>query len=119
VAVTKEEHIRKIGENTIFLDSIDNAVVGALGWSITVLFYNALHYVEAYFVTRGHGFNNHFSRASAIQNDPVIRSLYADYRDLENLSREARYDVSYFNAGDMRHATSSFELIEESIKALI
>ena len=90
-----------------------------LGWSITVLFYSALHYVEAYFAGQGTGCKNHTSRAGSIQRDPRIRSIFIEYRDLENLSREARYDVSVFNDGDMRLANSSFETIERAIKAVI
>jgi hypothetical protein len=119
VAVTKEEHLRKIADNAEFLRSIDASSPVGIGWAITVLFYSSLHYIEAYFVSRKRGFNNHHSRASGIQNDPVIRSLYTDYRTLENLSREARYDASPFNAGDWKLTTESFENIEKAIKALL
>lgn len=119
MAFSRDEHLQKVAENATFLASIDQSVPGAVGWSITVLFYGALHYVEAYFCSRAKGYNNHYSRATAIQQDSVIKSVYADYRDLENLSREARYDVSAFNAGDIRLARRAYETIECSIKAVI
>lgn len=119
MAVTKDEHLAKIAENARFLATIDQSDSCGIGWSITVVFYSALHYLEAYFVSRGRGFNNHHSRASAIQNDPIIRSLYSEYRTLENLSREARYDAAPFNAGDLRNAKIAFETIENAVKALI
>jgi hypothetical protein len=119
VAASKDEHLAKVSENTEFLKSIDSAVPGAMGWCITVLFYGALHYVEAYFCTHARGHKNHFSRAAAIQQDARIKSLYNQYRDLENLSREARYDVTAFNIGDVKFATRAYEIIEEAIKSLL
>jgi hypothetical protein len=119
VATTKDEHLGKVQENIGFLASLNDKVNGTLAWSITVLFYSALHYIEAYFVTQGKGFNHHFSRGNAIQQDQRIKSLYKNYRHLEDLSREARYDVTPFNSGDVRFAKRQFEAVERAIKAII
>lgn len=119
MATTKDEHLSKVQENLIFLNSLDEGVSGTFAWSITVLFYCALHYVEAYFVTQGKGFNHHFSRGRAIQQDARINSLYKNYRRLEDLSREARYDVSSFNRGDVKFARENFETVERAVQAII
>jgi hypothetical protein len=120
VAYTKQEHIQKAQETLGLRACLDHAKDGAIGWSITMLFYSALHYVEAYFTAvRGFGCKHHFSRATEIQNDPRISSLFPDYRLLENLSREARYDITTFNAGDLRCAQRCFDTIKSAIEALI
>jgi hypothetical protein len=120
VANTKEEHLAKAEENINFLRSIDLNHPGALAWSITILFYAALHYVEAYFVSkRGFGCKHHFSRATEIQRDPKINSIFNDYAALENLSREARYDVSCFNEEDLKRANTCFENIKSAIESLL
>jgi hypothetical protein len=120
VATTKEEHLVKAQEILALRNSLDLTKAGAIGWSITMLFYAGLHYVEAYLVaTKGMGCKHHFSRATEIQNDPRIRPLYKEYSMLETLSREARYDVSSFNVGDLRYAENCFENIREAIEAII
>lgn len=120
MATTKEEHLAKAQENLRFRESLDLSLDGAAGWSVTILFYAALHYVEAYFLARrGFGCKNHFSRASEIQSDPRIRLIFPEYRDLENLSREARYDVSKFNDGDLKYALTCFQTIKGAVDAII
>jgi hypothetical protein len=120
VATTKEEHLRKAQEILTFRDTLDLNKPGAIGWSITMLFYAGLHYVEAYLVaTKGFGCKHHFSRATVIQTDPRIRPICDDYNMLETLSREARYDVSSFNLGDLRYAEGCFENVKKAIQAII
>lgn len=120
MAGTAEEHLAKVRENLAIRESLEMTQEGAVGWCITVLFYSALHYVEAYFVSkRGFGCKHHFSRATEIQRDPKISSLYDDYSALETLSREARYDVSSFNAGDLKRADACFRTIEHVIKSIL
>lgn len=120
MATTKEEHLTKAQEILALRNTLDLSKPGAIGWSITMLFYAALHYIEAYLVaTKGIGCKHHFSRATEIQIDPRIKSLYREYSMLETLSREARYDVSPFDVGDLRYAESCFENVREAIEALI
>jgi uncharacterized protein (UPF0332 family) len=99
--------------------AIDLSVHGAHGWYITVTFYAALHHIQAYLVNRGNSRNTHHSRASAIQKDPLIKNLYSEYRNLEDLSREARYDATSFKNGDVENADSSLQIVARAIKALI
>lgn len=119
MAITKEEHLYKAAQNEAFADNIKLDSDCSIGWAVTVIFYSALHYIEAYFVTYRKGYNNHYSRSSAIQNDPRIRSLYDDYRKLEDLSREARYDAASFNKGDLVSAKEFKENIRQAVEALL
>ena len=120
MATTKAEHLAKVRQNLQVLESLDLARDGTIEWSITILFYSALHLIEAYFVSeRGFGCKHHFSRATEIQRDSVIASLYIDYSVLETLSREARYDVSSFNHGDLNRARQCFETVKKAVEALL
>lgn len=120
MASNKDEHLAKVAENLKVLQSLDSSLEGAIGWSITILFYSALHFIEAYFESRrGFGCKHHFSRASEIQRDEVIKSLFGDYSTLETLSREARYDVSEFGAEDLKRAEACFENIRKAVEALV
>jgi hypothetical protein len=57
----------------------------------------------------------HSSRATSIQRDPLISGAYDDYRELEDLSREARYDFSNFQPGHLRYTESCLQ----SVKAVV
>jgi uncharacterized membrane protein len=50
--LTKEEHLTKSRQNEEFVRSIDISSVIGIEWAITVKFYAALHYVQAYFASR-------------------------------------------------------------------
>ncbi len=119
MATTKEEHLNKAAQNIQFQSRLDMNVPGAIDWSITVIFYAALHLVEAYFSSFGKGHNHHFTRGNALLTDARIKSLYSDYRTLEDLSREARYEIAAFNNGDLARAKACFDAIESAVRAII
>jgi uncharacterized protein (UPF0332 family) len=88
-------------------------------WAVTCVFYAALHYVQAYFVSHGGDIVTHKNRASAIQRDARISGVYDEYRELESLSREARYDNTTFNQAHVTYALQSLEIIKRAVYALI
>jgi hypothetical protein len=63
-------------------------------WRSTCLFYAALHYVQAYFVSRHppQHFTKHSNRDTAIESDNHIGGIWSDYRSLKDWSQKARYD---------------------------
>lgn len=79
-------------------------------------FYAALHYVQAYFASRtGKAPITHDRRASAIQRDPVIAGAYDDYRELEDLSRDARYNFSNLQAGHIKFADECLTTVKSVV----
>jgi len=68
-----------------------------LDWAVTVLFYTALHLVQAYFVEQAAtGFDipqSHQERAARI--GLKLLPIYRHYRALEERSRRARYEPDY------------------------
>jgi|SRR5579884_328107 len=67
-----------------------------LGWSVTFLFYSAVHLVKAHEIEastlHGHTVSrNHRDRKDYIANN--LSSIFNSYRDLEEESRLARYDL--------------------------
>jgi len=104
--LTREEHLTKSRKNEEFVNLIDTSTTVGIEWAITVKFYAALHYVQAYFASKG-GANvpgTHSRRASAIEKDPFIAGAYDDYRELQDISREARYDFSNLQPGHVKYA---------------
>jgi len=86
---TKQEHCDKAEHNEFLVSSLNNPF---WDWAVTSTFYAALHYVEAYFCKTKIPSKNHPDRNTRIQSDAQIRSIYGDYRELQNESRTARYD---------------------------
>ena len=83
---------------------------------ITVKFYAALHYVQAYFASRtGKAPLTHDRRASAIQRDISISGAYDDYRYLEDLSRDARYNYSNLQSGHIIFAEDCLTAIKSVV----
>ncbi len=84
-----------------------------------MLFYAAVHVVQAYFVTRGRYPLTHTQRGSSIQRDAQLRSIYVDYREMENLSRDARYDTIPITSSDVQTASDCLTRIRTTITPLI
>ncbi len=103
--LSKSEHLTKSQQNEEFVKTIDVSQMIGIEWAITVKFYAALHYVQAYFASRsGRTPATHDRRATAIQRDPLISGAYDDYRELEDISREARYDFSNLRQDHLKFA---------------
>lgn len=88
--LTKEQHLEKARENEKFVGSIDTSSVTGVEWAVTIKFYIALHYIQAYLASKGQNYFRHESRGDAIENDPNIRNAYDDYRELYDIARDGR-----------------------------
>jgi hypothetical protein len=112
------QHLSKSQQNEEFADALDISQQIALEWAITAKFYSALHFVQAYLVSRSTTNTpvSHGARATAIQRDAMISGAYEDYRELQDLSREARYDYSSFNPGDLKFAQERLESIKSIVR---
>jgi len=66
---TVTEHLSWAQGNEKFADSfyLDDQI--EINWAITVLFYSAVHYVDAYLVRRNNKQPDHYGRDSAIMRD--------------------------------------------------
>lgn len=85
-----------------------------INWSITLLFYSALHYVDAYIVSRGGARHDHRSRAKSM-DDPFFDEIREDYKTLKDLSREARYNIAPFTKRDFQRADGLLQRIKAHV----
>lgn len=81
-------------------------------WKIIVLFYSALHYVEAFLVTRSTAYRDHIRRDPAMEREPETRPIRATYNRLRKAAHEARYDATPFRPGDV----AEFEKLHDTAK---
>ncbi len=99
---TKEEHLAKAaGNETLALSlALDNQT--NIDWALTILFYSAVHYVEAYFALSGQHLKSHTTRDSWIGRDSALKRIFNEYQDLKFYGYNARYEVSNFKVTDVR-----------------
>jgi hypothetical protein len=72
-----------------------------MDWSITVLFYAAVHLVEATLAPQMHS-ANHNARFANIRRHPLLRQIYFQYHELYSRSLDARYDCVSFSVSQVQ-----------------
>jgi hypothetical protein len=91
-------------------------------WAVVGLFYAALQYVEAYLANQAPPIHpgTHTVRDSLIQRDRSLAGVYVDYRQLEDESRDARYDASLqFSQNDVMRLQRNLDRVKKVIVPLI
>lgn len=117
---TKEEHIAKAEGNAAFALSLPLENQTKIDWALIVLFYAALHYVEAYLSTIGQHLRSHTTRDNAVGRDSNLRKVYSEYQDLKYYGYNARYEVCGFKPADVTNtAATGFAAIKARIKPLL
>ncbi len=84
-------------------------------WKIIVLFYSALHYVEAFLVTRSAAYRDHTIRDQAMEKETETRAIRATYNRLKKAAHEARYEGTPFRPTDV----AEFERLHQMVKRAI
>ena len=92
--------LQRAKHNERFLETFNLESTQYLDWAVTVAFYVAVRYIDAYFypdrpVT-------HEERNQWITGDSRTRPIYADYRELSDRSRDARYQLHSFTPNAVR-----------------
>ena len=117
---TKEEHLAKAKGNAAFALSLPLENQTRIDWALIVLFYAALHYVEAYLSTIGQHLRSHTTRDNAVGRDSNLRKVYSEYQDLKYYGYNARYEVCGFKPADVTNtAATGFAAIKARIKPLL
>jgi len=79
-------------------------------WAITMLFYSAVHYLQAYLAGKGFRVITHRQRDDEIERNGSLSPIFNDYRRLKDLSEDARYEIANFTAD--RHLKQAKERLE-------
>ena len=91
-----------------------------LDWAVTVIFYSAIHYVEAYMATQDQHSGSHRMRDSEIGRDTNLRPLYDDFNDLKNDSIQCRYQGYTFPLNEINsRIQQSFDVVRSHILGLL
>lgn len=111
---SKEEHLLKAERNQKFAETL--TATQYLDWAVTVLFYAALHYVDAVLAVSGIDPNDHTERQDAIVRNITLKRIYPEYRTLEVLSRNARYFSLRIEPEDWKRAKDAFDVLRAHIR---
>jgi hypothetical protein len=114
-----QQHLQKAAHNEAFVASLDLTTTPYLDWAVTGLFYAALHYVEAFFATKGIHSVDHRARDSDIRRSPELKTLFVPYNELKNHSINARYMTTRFTAADIVNLRPELDAIKQHISTLL
>ena len=119
IAVSKD-HLAKSRSNETVASSFDLTITEGIEWAITATFYAAVHYVQAYLVTRNGPITSHTQRDSAIWRDGNIKPIYIDYQELKTHSRDARYEATPgFTTLDLAKQTQNLQKVKSAISQFL
>jgi hypothetical protein len=105
---TREAHIIRARQNEAFARTLNLEDSLKVDWAITILFYSALHYVDAYFAIKPLHPPNHEQRDAAIARNPSLDPIWPDYRRLKDRSEAARYEIANFHKSDFAAIDQKF-----------
>lgn len=114
---SREDHLRKEAENAAF-EGVAREAGNSPEWAVTILFYRAMHLVEAYFALSDIHHLSHVARSRAVARS--LPEVYASYESLLDLSRRARYESpGVVTWDDYGPAQADFATIAAHLRPLI
>jgi len=114
VKFSKDDHKQKAIEIEQFASALPATNCG-VEWAITAHFYAALHYVAAYFASSGQYHASHGTRLRDIKKHPILSTIYDEYQDLYNISRDARYECMNLQLGHLVFAQKRLEAVKNVV----
>ena len=113
---TTAEHIVKATGNEKFADSLGMADQSQIDWKLTVIFYAAMHYVEAHLAkSLNMHLRSHTTRDGYVTREATLKKARTEYNHLKYYAYNARYEVSGFTATDVAAAQGYFAKLKAVI----
>ena len=109
------EHIAKAERNEKFAETVCKTKY--YEWAITIIFYSALHYVDAVLAASGIHPENHTDRGDAMGVNPTLLRVREEYRLLETLSRNSRYRAMRIDENDLGKAQAAFGALRSHLRS--
>jgi hypothetical protein len=93
----KHTHLQIARDNEQLASTLNMDIPFARGWASTMLFYAALHYVEAFFSVSNIHSADHRTRDSNLCRHNETMGIYDEFCELKSISTSARYFGRYPN----------------------
>ena len=115
----KDEHFNWATHNRNFWTSIDLDGSPFTDWALTGMFYESVHWVEAFLATKGYNSGNHPERSRNMRfYKSDFKPIQADYDTLKQDSETARYDCYKHTADEIRQCIPLADAIKGHISSL-
>lgn len=117
----RTEHLSKYTHNKEFLKCPAFEEINNTDWAIVVVFYSALHLIEAFFAGNDLHFREHKNRARWVSSDNRLKNtdIPKYYHLLYNQSIRARYDCVQMKGSDLQAAIDALTIIERTLNPLL
>ena len=116
----KDEHLNWAMHDRDFWTSIDLDTSPYTDWAPTGMFYESLHWVEAFLATKGHHYREHKQRKWAMRLYPSeLGVIQVDYSLLKQDSQKGRYDCHKHTAEQARQLIPLVDNIKNHISQLL
>lgn len=109
----KDEHIDWAIHDRDFWTSIDLDNSPYIDWALTGMFYESLHWVEAFLASKNCHSGKHSERSQNMR--PELKLMQTDYDTLKQDSETARYDCYKHTAEEARQLIPLVDHISQLI----
>jgi hypothetical protein len=108
------QHIAQWKHNRKFAKTIDRVY---RDWQINVIFYTALHLVDAALIKLNQSVSDHSSRNEQVKTNGAFASVRSQYLNLYRISRITRYDANPDDWLPQEYLTVT-DLVEDLLKPI-
>ena len=110
-----QQHLLRAKQNEVLARELPKVDGFYVDWAITVLFYSALHYIDAYLAGKNKHPRNHQVRDEEVEANGAISDIFEDYRRLKDMSRSAPYQIADYPVAKFDYASSRLEKIKKHL----
>lgn len=114
---TKEQHLTQAARNEALADVLLRTEYGE--WTVTVYFYAAVHYIEAFLAVQGIHCDGHTERNTYVGRIPELRRVGKEYSALRTVSRQARYHALPISPDDVSRAQQNLTTVKTQIEYVL
>ncbi|MGI6467753.1 MAG: hypothetical protein GXZ09_05870 [Syntrophomonadaceae bacterium] len=114
---TRDEHIEQITRNKELLNTevLHPSITKYVEWSITIMFYTAVHLIEYNLAPNYHS-KNHNDREKVMYKNSSFKRIFQDYKALKATCWSARYMCGGRSREDAVTCMQHLDKIERELK---
>jgi hypothetical protein len=117
---SKDIHVQKANDNESFAGSLSDTPQASLNWKLVILFYAAVHLVEAYLAKNlAIHLRSHTTRDGYISREANLRQIRNQYWHLKFYGYNARYEPDQFTKQDVTKAMTYLSQVKGTLTPLL
>lgn len=88
-------------------------------WAATMFFYSGLHYVDAVLAESLEHPETHKERTPLVANHAILRRIYREYRNLQVMSENARYNCTEIDSTKLQTIRPQYDALKAYIRGVL